>query len=287
MKTHINIVLFVIIVAAVMVFQSIFIVRQGEQVMVFQFGEPVQTIAEPGLKFKVPFIQTTRTFEKRVLDVDPQSEEIILADQKRIVVDVFSRWRIIDMLQFQRTLNTEALAGSRLNNIINSTTRSVLGNASLNDLLSEKRAMLMGTIRNQVNESVKYMGIEIVDVRIGRADLPSETSQAIFQRMRTEREREAAEFRAQGQELAQEIRSKADRERTVLLAEAEKKAQMLRGEGDKIAIETYNTAAAKDPEFYAFYRSLEAYKNSLADGSTTLVLSPDSAFLRYFQQGAR
>lgn len=287
MNRHLNVAVFVIAVAAILLFQSIFIVRQGEQVMVLQFGEPMQQIEQPGLKFKVPFIQTTKLFEKRVLDLDPQPEEIILADQKRIVVDVFSRWRIVNMLQFHTTLGTEQLAGSRLNNIINSTTRSVLGNATLADLLSEKRSILMGTIRTQVNASVKYMGIEIVDVRIGRADLPDQTSQAVFQRMRTEREREAAEFRAQGQEMAQEIRSKADRERTVLLAEAEKKAQILRGDGDKIAIETYNTAAAKDPEFYAFYRSLEAYRNSLADGSTTLVLSPDSAFLRYFQQGAR
>lgn len=287
MKNQINVVFILVIALAVLIFQSVFIVREMNQVMVMQFGEPVALYTDPGLKIKIPFIQTTRTFEKRVLDLDPQPEEVILADQKRIVVDVFSRYRITNMLEFHRTVGTEQQAGSRLNNIINSTTRSVLGNASLADLLSEKRAILMGTVRNQVNASVKYMGIEIVDVRIGRADLPEQTSQAIFQRMRTEREREAAEFRAQGQELAQEIKSKADRERTVLLAESEKKAQILRGEGDKIAVETYASAAAKDPEFYAFYRSLEAYKTSLADGSTTLILSPDSAFLRYFQQGGR
>ncbi len=287
MKTSVNVFFVLIAVVAILLFQSIFVVRQAQQVMVMQFGEPVQLYTEPGLKFKVPFIQTTRMFDKRALDLDPQPEEIILADQKRIVVDVFSRWRITNMLEFHRTVGTEQQAGSRLNNIINSTTRSVLGNATLIDLLSDKRAPLMGTIRKQVNDSVKYMGIEIVDVRIGRADLPEQTSQAIFQRMRTEREREAAEFRAQGHELAQEIRSKADRERTVLLAEAEKQAQIMRGDGDKLAVETYAKAAARDPEFYAFYRSLEAYKASLADGSTTLILSPDSAFLRYFQQGGR
>ena len=285
MKNNMNILFILVIAIAVLIFQSVFIVREMNQVMVMQFGEPVGLHTKPGLKVKIPFIQTTKSFEKRTLDLDPQPEEVILADQKRIVVDVFSRYRIIDMLQFHRTVGTEAQAGARLNNIINSTTRSVLGNATLADLLSEKRAVLMGTVRTQVNAAVKYMGIEIVDVRIGRADLPEQTSQAIFQRMRTEREREAAEFRAQGQELAQEIKSKADRERTVLLAESEKKAQILRGEGDKLAVETYANAAAKDPEFYAFYRSLEAYKTSLADGSTTLILSPDSAFLRYFQQG--
>lgn len=287
MNRSVNFVFFLILALAVLAFQSVFIVREMQQVMVMQFGEPVQLHTAPGLKVKIPFIQSTKVFEKRVLDLDPQPEEVILADQKRIVVDVFSRYRITDMLEFHRTVGTEAQAGSRLNNIINSTTRSVLGNASLADLLSEKRAVLMGTVRNQVNAAVKYMGIEIVDVRIGRADLPEQTSQAIFQRMRTEREREAAEFRAQGQELAQEIKSKADRERTILLAEAEKKAQILRGDGDKIAIETYAGAAARDPEFYTFYRSLEAYKTSLADGSTTLIINPDSEFLRYFQTGGK
>lgn len=272
---------------ALLIFQSIFVVREAQQVMVLQFGEPVAQYTEPGLKMKIPFIQQTKTFEKRALDLDPQPEEVILSDQKRIVVDVFSRYRITNMLEFHRTVGSEAQASSRLNNIINSTTRSVLGSSTLSALLSDQRAGLMANVRDQVNTAVAYMGIEIVDVRIGRADLPEQTSQAIFSRMRTEREREAAEFRAQGQELAQEIRSKADRERTVLLAEAEKQSQILRGDGDKIAIDTYATAYNKDPEFYGFYRSLEAYRAGLGDGSSTLILTPDSEFFRYFNRSGR
>ncbi len=282
-----NILIIALIALVIVTLQALFIVREGQQVMVLQFGEPVAQYTEPGLKVKLPFIQHDKVFEKRALDLDPSPEEVILSDQKRIVVDVFSRYRIINMLEFHRTVGTEAMASSRLNNIINSTTRSVLGSSTLSALLSDKRAGLMATVRDQVNTAVKYMGIEIVDVRIGRADLPEQTSQAIFSRMRTEREREAAEFRAQGQELAQEIRSKADRERTVLLAEAEKQAQILRGDGDKIAIETYAAAYNKDPQFYGFYRSLEAYRAGLADGTATLILSPDNEFFRYFNQSGR
>lgn len=276
-----------ILLAVVLVFQSVFIVREMQQVMVLQFGEPVALYAEPGLRAKVPFIQHTKVFEKRVLDLDPRPENVILADQKRIVVDVFARYRIKDMLQFHRTLGTEQQAGTRLNNIVNSTTRSVLGNATLAALLSDKRAGLMASVKNQVNKAVGYMGIEMVDVRIGRADLPEQTSQAIFSRMRTEREREAAEFRAKGQEEAQGIRAAADRERTILLAEAEKEAQVLRGDGDKAAIETYAKAYERDPEFYNFYRSLEAYRKGLGDGSATMILSPESEFFRYFENGVR
>lgn len=276
-----------LVLVAVLAAQSLFIVREMQQVMVLQFGEPVALYAEPGLRAKVPFIQHAKVFEKRVLDLDPSPENVILADQKRIVVDVFARYRIKDMLQFHRTLGTEQQAGTRLNNIVNSTTRSVLGTSTLADLLSEKRARLMASVKDQVNKAVGYMGIEMVDVRIGRADLPEQTSQAIFSRMRTEREREAAEFRAQGQEQAQAIRAAADRERTVLLAEAEKEAQILRGDGDKLAIQAHASAYEKDPEFYNFYRSLEAYRKGLADGTSTLILSPESEFFRYFEKGAR
>lgn len=270
---------------AFLVSQSVFIVREMQQVMVLQFGNPQELHTTPGLKVKIPFIQQTKIFDKRVLDIDPPSEEVILADQKRIVVDTFARYRITDMLKYHRTVATEQVASARLNNIINSTTRSVLGTATLNDLLSEKRAGLMRSIREKVNKDIDY-GIEIVDVRIGRADLPEQTSQSIYQRMRTEREREAAEFRAQGQELAQEIKSKADKERTVLLAEAEKKSQTARGQGDAEAIRIYAASFEKDSEFYNFYRTLEAYRAGLTGDSTTLILSPDNDFLRYFSKGA-
>ncbi len=272
--------------ALLLVSQSIFIVQETQQVMVLQFGEPREKHTTPGLKFKVPFIQNTKVFDKRVLDVDPNPEEVILADQKRIVVDTFARYRITDMLEFSKSLQTEQAAASRLNNIISSTLRSTLGGATLTDLLSEKRSVIMGTIKNQVNASVGRLGIEIVDVRIGRADLPDQTSQSIFARMRTEREREAAEFRAQGQEQAQEIKSKADKERTVLLAEAEKKSQQARGQGDELAIKTYATAFKQDPEFYSFYRTMEAYKQSLTGDSTTLILSPEGDFFRFFKDSS-
>lgn len=272
--------------ALLLITQSLFIVQETQQVIVLQFGDPKKMHTAPGLKWKIPFIQNTKVFDKRVLDVDPSPEEVILADQKRIVVDTFARYRITDMLEFSKSLQTEQQAASRLNNIINSTLRSTLGSTTLTDLLSEKRATIMGNIKQQVNTAVNRLGIEIVDIRIGRADLPEQTSQSIFARMRTEREREAAEFRAQGQEQAQEIKSKADKERTVLLAEAEKKAQQARGLGDGIAIKTYAAAFKQDPEFYSFYRTMEAYKAGLSGDSTTLILSPDGDFFRFFKESS-
>jgi membrane protease subunit HflC len=263
--------------------QSAFIVPETQQTIVLQFGDPVAQHKEPGLKFKIPFIQHIVTFDKRVLDVDPSPEEVILADQKRLVVDTFARYRIHDMLQFYKSLQTEMQAATRLDNIINSALRSVLGGASLTDVLSEKRGVLMAALQKRVNADVVKYGIEIVDIRIGRADLPEQTSQAIYARMRTEREREAAQFRAQGQELAQEIKSKADKTRTVLLAEAQSQAQIIRGEGDATASRIYAEAFNRDPSFYAFYRTMEAYRDSIPGEGTTLLLSPDSDFLRYFK----
>lgn len=277
---------FIVLTVIILVMQSVFILRQTEQVMVLQFGNVVAQHSEPGLKFKIPFIQDVRAFDKRVLDLDPPPEEVILADQKRIVVDTFARYRITDMLEFSTTLQSEQQAASRLNSIINSTLRSTLGNATLTSLLSEKRAALMLAVKTNVNKEVSRLGIEIVDVRIGRADLPAQTSQSIFARMKTEREREAAEFRAQGQEQAQEIKSKAEKERTVLLATAEKQAQISRGEGDEQAINIYANAYKKDPEFYAFYRTMEAYKQSLGGEDTTLLLSPDNEFLKFFKDSS-
>jgi membrane protease subunit HflC len=270
-------------VALLLLQQSLFIVRQSEQAMVMQFGAPVAKHVDPGLKFKVPLIQTVKVFDERVLDVDTVPEEVILADQKRIVVDTFARYRITDMLMFYTALSTEQQANTRLNNLLNSTMRSTLGNATISDILSVKRAQLMSSIKSQVNAAVARMGIEIVDVRIGRADLPEQTSQSIYARMRTEREREAAEFRAKGQEQSQEIRSKADKERTILLAEAEKQAQQFKGQGDEGAIKIFADAFGRDPQFYSFYRTLEAYRNSLTPETTTLVLDPSGDFFRYFK----
>lgn len=273
----------VIILALIAVFQTTFIVKETEQAMVLQFGNPVSRHTEPGLKLKIPFIQQVRFFDRRVLDVDPMPEEVILADQKRIVVDTFARYRITDMLQFYTALATEQQAQSRLTNIINSAMRSTMGGVTLQSLLSDKRSATMAAIKNQVNASVSRMGIEIVDVRIGRADLPEQTSQSIYARMKTEREREAAEFRAQGQEQAQTIKSQADKERTILLAEAEKTAQISRGEGDALATKIYADAFQRDPRFYGFYRSMEAYRRSLGGDDTTMILSPSSDFMKFMK----
>ena len=273
------------LILVILLGQSAFIVPETQQVIVLQFGDPVQKHTTPGLKFKIPFIQQLKVLDKRVLDIDPPPEEIILADQKRLVVDTFARYRINDMLQFYRALATEQQANTRLNNIINSTVRSVFGNATLADVLSEKRINLMTALKQQVNASVTRLGVEIVDVRIGRADLPEQTSQAIYARMRAERQREAAEFRAQGQEQAQEIRSSADKERTVILAEAERQAQIMRGEGDAGASKVYADAFGKDPEFYAFYRTMEAYRASMTGDTTTFIVPPEGDFMRYFKNG--
>lgn len=283
MKTSIHLIsLGVAAVVALLLSGAMFTVRQTEQVLVLQFGDVRQKITDPGLHFKIPLIQQTRSFDNRILNVDPPTEEVLLADQKRIVVDTFARYRITDMLKYFQTLGTEAAAMQRLNAIINSSLRGVLGKVPLTEVLSDKRPVLMNEIRQQVNAETTRFGIDVVDVRIVRADLPEQTSQSIFARMRSEREREAKEARAQGQEMAQEIRSRADRERTVIIAEAERDAQIIRGAGDKAAIKIFADAFGADPKFYEFYRSMEAYRNALGNSGTTLVLSPDSDFFKHF-----
>ncbi len=267
----------------VLINSAIFTVTEGQQVIVLRFGDPKVQITEPGLHFKVPLVDNIRAFEKRILNVDPPSEEVLLADQKRLVVDSFARYRITDMLLFLKTLNTENSAQQRLHTVINSALRSTMGKATLQDILSAKRDSLMENIQSIVNEEAKRFGIEVVDVRIVRADLPEQVTQATFERMRSEREREAREARAEGEQLSIEIRSKADKERTVLLAEAKRDAEISRGQGDKKAIEIYGQAFGQDPKFYAFYRSLEAYKNSLGNPDTTLLISPNSEVLDYFK----
>lgn len=275
------------LVAFVLVTSSIFTVQENEQVLVMRFGNPKDQIANPGLHFKLSILDQTRVFEKRILNVDPPSEEVLLADQKRLVVDSFARYKITDILKFFQTLNTEAGAQTRLHTIINSAVRSAMGKSTLQDILSKKRDVLMEDIQETVNVEAKRFGIEVVDVRIVRADLPEQVTQATFDRMRSEREREAQEARAEGEQLSLEIKSKADKERTILLAEAQREAETLRGEGDKTAIELYGKAFNQDPKFYGFYRSLEAYRKSLANGDTTLLLSPDSDFMKYFKDKLR
>ena len=273
----------VVLVALILVGSaSVFTVSETQQALVLQFGETKRVIQEPGLKLKVPFIQNVVMLDRRVLDVDPPVESAILADQKRLEVDAYARYRIANPLLFFQTVGNEFNAEQRLATVVNSSLRRVLGNVTLLAVLSQERAKVMTDIRSQVNQEAQRFGIEIVDVRIRRADLPDQTSQAVFARMRSEREREAAEARAQGQEQAQQIRSRAERERTVILAEAQRDAQVLRGEGDNQAIRILAEATNRNPDFYTFYRSLQAYRESLGATDTTMVLTPDSDFFRYF-----
>ena len=272
----------VVIVFGFVLFDSMFTVHQTQQVLVLQLGQYKRTIDTPGLKFKMPFLQNIVTYERRVLEVDPPSEQVILSDQKRLDVDVYLRYRIADPLKFFQSVRNEQVAASRLGNVVTSTVRRVLGNVSLLTVLSEERDKVMSDIHTAVNTAAGPLGIEIVDVRIRRADLPEQAAQAVFARMRSEREREAREARAQGFEKGQRIRAAADREKTVLLAEAEKESEITRGAGDKQSYRIAAEAYGRDPEFYGFYRSMQAYLKALQADDTTMVLSPDSEFFRYF-----
>lgn len=271
----------VLLGAVVLLFDSLFILEQQQQVIIRQFGNPVRVVAEPGLKFKLPFVQDLVLYDKRLLEMDPPAEQVILSDQKRLDVDTYTRYQITDPLRFFQALGTEEMVRSQLRQIVSSALRRVLGNVTMASLLSEERTTIMTEIQNQVNTNAQRYGIEVVDVRIRRADLPEETSQAIFERMKSEREREARENRAQGNERAQQIRSRAERERTVILAESQKTAQILRGEGDAEANRIFAEAYGKDAQFFAFYRSLQAYRQVIGEKDTTLILSPENEFFRF------
>ncbi|MBI4967073.1 MAG: protease modulator HflC [Rhodospirillales bacterium] len=271
----------VLLGAVILLFDSLFILEQQQQVIIRQFGNPVRVVAEPGLKFKLPFVQDLVLYDKRLLEMDPPAEQVILSDQKRLDVDTYTRYQITDPLRFFQALGTEEMVRSQLRQIVSSALRRVLGNVTMASLLSEERTTIMTEIQNQVNANAQRYGIEVVDVRIRRADLPEETSQAIFERMKSEREREARENRAQGNERAQQIRSRAERERTVILAESQKTAQILRGEGDAEANRIFAEAYGKDPQFFAFYRSLQAYRQVIGEKDTTLILSPENEFFRF------
>lgn len=274
------------VVVLIAAFGSAFTVDQTEQALVLQLGDPVRPISEPGLHFKWPIIQNVVFFDKRILDMEPPAEEVIASDQKRLVVDSYARFRISNPLQFYQTVGSEAVADTRLVSIISSTVRLVIGNVPLASVVAEQRAAVMQQIRDDVNNQAKSYGIDLVDVRIRRADLPAENSQAVFERMKTERQREAAQFRAEGAREANKIKAGADRQRIETLADSQKQAQILRGEGDAEATKIYADAFNRDPNFYAFYRSLEAYRTALANQNTTLVLSPDSEFFRFFESSA-
>jgi membrane protease subunit HflC len=266
------------------IFSSFFTVNQTQQALVLQFGEPKRIIQEPGLAFKLPFIQDAIFYESRVLSLIPQdAEEVILADQKRIQIDAYARYRIEDPLLFFQTVRNELGARARLESIIDSSVRRVLGSETLASILTGERENINGSIRDEVNASVDSLGIEIIDVRLRRADYPESTSQNIFNRMKSEREREAKEFRATGDEEAQKIRADAEKTRTVIVAEAKREAQEVRGQGDSNAIRIYAESFGQDPEFFSFYRSMEAYRKSIGESGTSMVLSPNSSFFRFFK----
>ncbi|MBQ9235357.1 MAG: protease modulator HflC [Alphaproteobacteria bacterium] len=274
------------VVIIAVVFEAMFIVNQTEQAIVLQFGEPIREIKTPGLKFKIPFIQRVVIYDNRLLNLDPPDQEVVLNDKKRLDVDSFTRYRIVDPLKFYQTVRTEAQAQSKLEEIVNSSVRKVLGRITLPELLSSERTQIMEDISSAVKDDAKQIGVSVADVRIRRADLPLEVLQAINARMQTERQRDAKEFRATGQQEAQKIRAAAEKERAVIIADAEKKAQIIRGEGDRQAIEIWNKAAGDDPEFFAFYRSLQAYKKAFA-GDTSMVISPESEFFKYFKHSSQ
>jgi len=268
--------------AGAAVYASAFIVHQNEQALVLRFGAPVQFIESPGLKWKMPFVDTVDYFDKRILDLDTAPQEVTASDQKRLVVDAFARYRITDPLKFYQTLRYEAQVRSRLGPIVESALRRVLGAATFQDLVREKREELMKRIAAQVNAEGKEFGLEVVDVRIKRADLPEQNSKSVFDRMRAERLREANEFRAQGTAEKNRIQSTAERDATIIKAEAQKKAEQIRGEGDGERNRIFAEAFNRDPDFFGFYRSMQAYEASLKAGDTRLLLSPDSEFFRYF-----
>jgi modulator of FtsH protease HflC len=268
--------------AALGVYFSLFIVHQNEQVLVLEFGKPTRVIQQPGLHWKIPVVETVDYFDKRILDMDSQPQEVTASDQKRLVVDAFTRYKIIDPLRFYQTVRDERMVRSRLGPIVESSIRRVLGASTFQELVRDKREDLMKRIAKLVNDEGKEFGLEVVDVRIKRADLPEQNSKSVYDRMRAERQREAAEFRAQGAAEANRIKATADREATVINAEATRKGEVLRGEGDAERNKIFADAFGRDADFFGFYRSMQAYEAGMKSGDTRMLLSPDSEFFRYF-----
>ena len=273
----------VLVVAGIFAMSALFIVDQTELALVLQFGQPRRVIRDPGLKVKRPFLEDVILYDNRLLDFEPPPEEVIVSDQKRLVVDTYTRYRITDPLLFFQTVNSEAAVRARLNAMVSGSLRRVLGGVTLSALLSDQRPAIMHQIRDEVAAQGKSFGIDVVDVRIRRADLPEENSQAIFARMVSEREQQAAQYRAEGAEAAQTVRANADRERTVIIAEAQRDAQKVRGDGDAQSIRIYADAFGQDKEFFAFWRSMAAYRDALTGHGTSFVLTPDSGFFRFFE----
>ena len=272
----------VVLVLGFLLYSTLFTVNEIQQAIILQFGDPKRVILKAGLNYKIPFVQNVVLLDRRILNLDAPSEEMIASDQKRLIVDAFARFKIKDPLKFYISVGKERVARSRLSTIINARIRGVLGKEELAALVSKDRSRLMDKITKDVNGEAEKLGIEIIDVRIKRADLPAANSEAIYRRMQTERLREAKEFRAEGAEIAQTIRSTADKEVTIILAEANKKSEILKGEGDARRNKIFADAFGRDPNFFSFYRAMQSYEKSLIGGQTSLILSPDSEFFRFF-----
>ena len=266
----------------IVIYNSLFFVEQRIQTLVLQFGEPVRVIQEPGLNFKIPLAQNIVKFDKRILLFDNRSEEIIAADKKRLIVDAFVRYKIVDPLKFYQTVRFEAALNNRLGSVVNNSLRAVLGRVPLKAVISDRRELLMKEVTGLVASRATQFGISIEEVRIKKADLPSENSEAIYRRMQTERQQEAAQIRAVGEEKSRIIKAEAEKNKTVLLAEAERDGEILRGEGDAKKNKILGEAFSKDPDFFAFYRAMQAYSKALTEGDTTMVLSPKSEFFEFF-----
>jgi membrane protease subunit HflC len=271
-----------IIVALIIAYGSMFTVYQTRQALVVQLGAPVRVITEPGLHFKIPIIESVISIDNRILDLENPAQEVIASDQKRLVVDAFARYRIKDVLKFYQAVGSVDRANSQLSILLNSALRRVLGEATLTHVVRDERSQLMARVREQLDTEAQPFGISVVDVRIRRADLPEQNSQAVYERMKTERQREAQEFRSQGLQRAQEIRAKADRDVTVILADAQSKGEQTRGEGDGERNRIFAEAYGRDPQFFSFYRSMQAYEAGLRSNDTRMLLKPDSEFFRYF-----
>jgi len=271
----------IVIVAGLVASSALFTVHQTQQALILQFGNPIRVVQDPGLHVKMPFVQDAEFYDSRILDLDPPAQEVILADQKRVNVDAFARYRIVDPLEYRKRAQTDAnfrdVFGSRLNASI----RAEIGRILLGDMLTQKRAQVMEIIAQQMKAFAPEFGVEVVDVRIGRTDLPEATAQSVYNRMRSDRVAHAARLRAEGEEQKLRIQAEADRDRTVIIAEAQRQSQILRGQGEGERNRILGESFGKDPEFFDFYRSMEAYGAALGDG-TTMVLSPDSEFFRFF-----
>jgi len=272
----------IVLVALILAYGALFTVYQTRQALVVRLGQPVRVVTEPGLHFKIPLIDSVIHIDKRILDLENPAQEVIASDQKRLVVDAFARYRINDVLKFYQSVGSVERVNQQLSILLNSALRRVLGEATLTHVVRDERSQLMARVRDQLDTEAQAFGIQVVDVRIRRADLPEQNSQAVYQRMQTERQREAAEFRAQGSQRAQEIRARADRDVTVLLADATSTAESVRGEGDGERNRIFAESFGRDPDFFSFYRSMQAYEAGLKSGDTRMLLKPDSEFFRFF-----